>query len=142
MRLGPDTLAHLPADVGIYSYDRDAQKIGIVHFGIGAFHRAHQAWYTDCAMAAGDRDWGICGVSLRSPDVARQLVAIAERSRNLGGHGLAEGASTRMLVHTGRLVAQGLPLGQAVDTAIVMPVTDEPDVRAALTAAVQACLPQ
>lgn len=77
-----------------------------------------------------------------SPDVARQLVAIAERSRNLGGHGLAEGASTRMLVHTGRLVAQGLPLGQAVDTAIVMPVTDEPDVRAALTAAVQACLPQ
>ena len=73
MRLGPDTLAHLPADVGTYSYDRDAQKIGIVHFGIGAFHRAHQAWYTDCAMAAGDRNWGICGVSLRSPDVARQL---------------------------------------------------------------------
>ncbi|MEP0560125.1 MAG: mannitol dehydrogenase family protein, partial [Qipengyuania citrea] len=73
MRLGPDTLAHLPADVGTCPYDREAQKIGIVHFGIGAFHRAHQAWYTDCAMAAGDRNWGICGVSLRSPDVARQL---------------------------------------------------------------------
>ncbi len=29
---------------------------GIVHFGIGAFHRAHQAWYTDAAMSAGDRD--------------------------------------------------------------------------------------
>lgn len=73
MRLGPDTLAHLPGDVGTCPYDREAQKIGIVHFGIGAFHRAHQAWYTDCAMAAGDRNWGICGVSLRSPDVAAQL---------------------------------------------------------------------
>ena len=73
MRLGPDTLVHLPADVGTCAYDREAQAIGIVHFGIGAFHRAHQAWYTDCAMTAGDRDWGICGVSLRSPAVARQL---------------------------------------------------------------------
>ncbi|MBB3035055.1 mannitol dehydrogenase family protein [Alteriqipengyuania lutimaris] len=44
-----------------------------MHFGIGAFHRAHQAWYTDLAMSAGDRDWAICGVSMRSPAVARQL---------------------------------------------------------------------
>ena len=51
-------------------YDRAAQAAGIVHFGIGAFHRAHQAVYTDDAMGAGDRDWGIIGVSLRSGDVA------------------------------------------------------------------------
>jgi fructuronate reductase len=88
VRLGPDTLVHLPGDVGTCPYDRDAQKIGIVHFGIGAFHRAHQAWYTDCAMTAGDRDWGICGVSLRSPDVARQinpqggLYTLTERQRD------------------------------------------------------------
>ncbi|AMU92047.1 mannitol dehydrogenase [Sphingopyxis macrogoltabida] len=55
------------------AYDRHAQATGIVHLGIGAFHRAHQAVYTDDAMNAGDRDWGIIGVSLRAPDVAAQL---------------------------------------------------------------------
>jgi fructuronate reductase len=54
-------------------YDRAAQAAGIVHIGIGAFHRAHQAVYTDDAMNAGDRGWGISGVSLRSPAVAAQL---------------------------------------------------------------------
>jgi fructuronate reductase len=49
------------------------QRVGIVHFGIGAFHRAHQAAYTDDAMAAGDRNWAITGVSLRSPDVRDAL---------------------------------------------------------------------
>ncbi|MHB8295972.1 MAG: mannitol dehydrogenase family protein [Acidimicrobiales bacterium] len=43
-------------------------RLGIVHLGLGAFHRAHQAVFTEDAMAAtGDRTWGICGVSLRSP---------------------------------------------------------------------------
>jgi len=63
----------LPADVARFSYDRTAQKTGIIHFGVGAFHRAHQAWYTDLAMNAGERDWTICGVSLRSAAVADQL---------------------------------------------------------------------
>lgn len=73
MRLSKSALAKLPASVARFPYDRDAQAVGIVHFGIGAFHRAHQAWYTDAAMAAGDRDWMIMGVSLRSPDVAAQM---------------------------------------------------------------------
>jgi fructuronate reductase len=63
----------LPASVQAPGYDRAAQAAGIVHIGIGAFHRAHQAVYTDDAMAAGDSDWGIIGVSLRSGDVAAQL---------------------------------------------------------------------
>ncbi|GAA3659189.1 mannitol dehydrogenase family protein [Nonomuraea antimicrobica] len=47
---------------------------GVVHLGIGAFHRAHQAVYTERAMAAtGDDRWGICGVSQRSTDVADRL---------------------------------------------------------------------
>ena len=71
MRLGPDT--PLPASVQAPGYDRSAQAAGIVHIGIGAFHRAHQAIYTDDAITAGDRDWGIVGVSLRSGDVAAQL---------------------------------------------------------------------
>src|SRR5690606_9357182 len=41
--------------------------------GIGAFHRAHEAWYTDRAMDSGERDWAIAGVSLRSSTVADQL---------------------------------------------------------------------
>lgn len=63
----------LPESVRRPGYDRDAQAAAIVHIGIGAFHRAHQAVYTDDAMAAGDRDWAIIGVSLRSGDVAAQL---------------------------------------------------------------------
>ncbi len=71
MRLSAQT--PLPASVQTPGYNRGAQAAGIVHIGIGAFHRAHQAVYTDDAMNAGDRDWGIIGVSLRSGDVAAQL---------------------------------------------------------------------
>ncbi len=71
MRLSAQTT--LPAGVRAPAYDCRQQAARIVHFGIGAFHRAHQAVYTDDAMGAGDRDWGIVGVSLRSGDVAAQL---------------------------------------------------------------------
>ena len=73
MRLSSATLADVPADVARPTYDRNAQAAGIVHFGIGAFHRAHQAVYTDAAMNAGDCNWGIIGVSLRSAGVAEQM---------------------------------------------------------------------
>jgi len=74
-------------------------------------------------------------------DLADILVAIAQRSRNLQGHGLDEGASTRMLIHAGRMVRAGLPLETAVQSSIVLPITDNPDIRAALSDAIQACLP-
>lgn len=73
MRLSAASLHHLDPGVERPGYNRAAQQVGIVHFGIGAFHRAHQAWYTDRAMDAGDRNWAITGASLRSPDVADQL---------------------------------------------------------------------
>lgn len=73
MRLSDATAAYLPANVTRGDYDRAAQRRGIVHLGIGAFHRAHQAVYTDLAMSAGDRDWAITGVSLRSRQVHDQL---------------------------------------------------------------------
>jgi fructuronate reductase len=54
--------------------DPRALSTGIVHFGVGAFHRAHQAVYTeDAAAAAGDPRWGILGVTGRSARVAEQL---------------------------------------------------------------------
>jgi fructuronate reductase len=54
-------------------YDRTKLKPGIVHIGFGAFHRAHQAVYTDSALAASFGDWGIVGVSLRSIEPIRDL---------------------------------------------------------------------
>lgn len=69
-RLAPD---RLPRGVALPGYDRATRGIGIVHFGLGAFTRAHQAWYTDAAMTQGGGDWMIAGVSLRSPAVAAQL---------------------------------------------------------------------
>ncbi len=75
-----------------------------------------------------------------SPALAATLVDIGERSRNLRGHGLDEGASTRMLIHTARLVGGGIPIASAVQSGIVLPITDDRDVREALTAAVAACL--
>jgi fructuronate reductase len=67
------TLVQVPAPVARPRYDRAACGIGIVHLGLGAFHRAHQAIYTDDAMAAGGGDWGIAGVSLRSADVRDRM---------------------------------------------------------------------
>ena len=65
--------AGLPDTVAVPAYDRDAARAGIVHLGAGAFHKAHQAVYTDGAMAASGGDWMITGVSLRSADVADAL---------------------------------------------------------------------
>jgi fructuronate reductase len=52
---------------------RPAPKVGIVHLGLGAFFRAHGAAWIEEAMAASGGDWGIVGVSLRSPDVRDAL---------------------------------------------------------------------
>jgi fructuronate reductase len=71
-RLAPETLAGLPADVARPRYDRRRVAHGILHLGLGAFHRAHQAVYTDAVLAADPR-WGILGVSLQSPDVRDRL---------------------------------------------------------------------
>ncbi|MBE7213512.1 MAG: mannitol dehydrogenase family protein, partial [Gluconacetobacter diazotrophicus] len=72
-RLRHDTLDRLPPGIARPGYDRAGLATGIVHLGIGAFHRAHQAAYTDAVLAAGDRRWGILGASLRSPDTRDAL---------------------------------------------------------------------
>lgn len=73
-RLHPNTLDQLQPDVQLPAYERSAIKPGIVHLGLGAFHRAHQAVFTEQAMANSGGDWGIIGVSMRSNTVARQLL--------------------------------------------------------------------
>ncbi len=72
-RLNSDTLGQVPASVQTPEYDRTQLKAGIVHLGIGAFHRAHQAFYTEAVLNQFGGDWGIIGCSLRSPTVREQL---------------------------------------------------------------------
>ncbi len=64
-RLGDGIIEALPRSVARPRYDRAAVTPGIVHLGIGAFHRAHQAVYTDSVLPL-DHGWGIVGASLRS----------------------------------------------------------------------------
>lgn len=75
-------------------------------------------------------------------DLASLLVAIGQRSRRLKGQGLDEGASTRMLINAGRLVGQGIVLDEACEASVVVPLTDDDDVRRVLRDAIEACVPQ
>ncbi len=64
-------------------YDRQACKIGVVHVGFGAFHRAHQAVYLDDYMdATGDMRWGIAAVNLRASESANMTAA----SQDIASH--------------------------------------------------------
>ena len=72
-------------------------------------------------------------------EIAGKLVTIAERARNLKGHGLEEGISTRMLIYAGSLIAQGVEPVSACHVTLIKPITDDADIRDALGAAVRAC---
>jgi len=69
-------------------------------------------------------------------EIAEKLVHIAHRSRNLKGHGLDEGMSTRLLVYAAQLVSKGIDPQSACQMALVTPLTDDPDMRDTLSAAV------
>ncbi len=72
-RLSEATLDSLPADVVRFGYDRRRTQAGVVHLGIGAFHRAHQAAIFD-SLLEGDPRWAVRGASLRSPGVRDQMM--------------------------------------------------------------------
>lgn len=71
------------------------------------------------------------------PDTAHKLVQIGHRARNLKGHGLDEGISTRLLVYAGNLIARGIDPLAACTMTLVRPLTDDPDMRETLDAAVK-----
>ncbi|MGY8666516.1 mannitol dehydrogenase family protein [Bradyrhizobium sp. UFLA05-109] len=73
MRIGRANLDRLPSGIRRPTYDRSLVTPGIVHLGLGAFHRAHQAVVFDDCLAAGAPAWGIIGASLRSPDTRDAL---------------------------------------------------------------------
>ena len=71
-RLSPDTLPRLQG-ARTPRYDRTTATAGVVHLGIGAFHRAHQAVAFDTLLGQGRDGYAVIGASLRSADVAQQL---------------------------------------------------------------------
>ncbi len=73
-QLQHSTLSQLSASVARSSIESEDFGAGILHLGIGAFHRAHQAVYVQAALEASPGDWGIIGVSFRSPTI-RDLLA-------------------------------------------------------------------
>jgi len=75
MNLSAATLRGLPASIHTPAYDRTSHTPGVVHLGLGAFHRAHQAMVFDQLLAGGDMRWGIHGVGMTRPDLVNQLRA-------------------------------------------------------------------
>ncbi|MBR0963536.1 mannitol dehydrogenase family protein [Bradyrhizobium diazoefficiens] len=73
MRLDRAQLDRLPPAIRRPAYDRSRVTPGIVHLGLGAFHRAHQAVVIDDCLGSGAMSWGIVGASLRSPDTRDAL---------------------------------------------------------------------
>ena len=75
MHLSALTLASLPADIHTPTYDRRRHAPGVVHLGLGAFHRAYQAMVFDHLLATGDTRWGIHGIGMTRPDLVKLLRA-------------------------------------------------------------------
>lgn len=72
-QLSAHSLTALAADVEIPRYPLNTVTSSIVHIGVGNFHRAHQAVYSDTLLNMGETRWGITGVSLRSSDMRDNL---------------------------------------------------------------------
>ena len=74
-----DTSGGFPSAVPGPTYERSAVGVGIVHFGVGGFHRAHQAMYLDSLMNQGAAlDWGICGVGVKPADAAMKRALVPQ----------------------------------------------------------------
>ncbi|WP_457668647.1 CbbQ/NirQ/NorQ domain-containing protein [Thiolapillus sp.] len=93
----------------------------------------------DFDYAPADLESGIVaeetGVDL---ETARKLVKVGEAARNLKGHGLDEGISTRLLVYAANLIGRGITPGDACRMAMVRPITDDADIRDTLDNAIDA----
>lgn len=69
-----DSADRLPSSLALPRHDRAQAATGVVHLGLGAFHRAHQAIVFDALLAGGDARWGVLGVAMRSTELADALV--------------------------------------------------------------------
>lgn len=79
MKLNQQNLPQLPAHIGRPSYDIQSVSTGIAHIGVGGFHRAHEAAYTDALMNSGEGlDWGICGIGTRADEITMRDALAAQ----------------------------------------------------------------
>lgn len=79
MKLSNATLKDLPRTIKVPSYDRSRLTPGIVHIGLGNFHRAHQAWYLHRLFEMGlNHDWAIIGAGVRPYDEAQRQKLAAQ----------------------------------------------------------------
>ena len=74
MRLCEKSLSQLPASIQRPAYDRKKVAASIVHLGLGAFHRAHQAMFTEAVLNSGDLQWGIVGAGMQSSGMRDALM--------------------------------------------------------------------
>ncbi len=126
LRAHPDFLLVISYNPGYQSLMKDLKQSTKQRFGALDFTWPQAAVETEIIA----HEAGV------SPEIAAKLVEIGARARNLKGHGLDEGLSTRMLIHAGRLMARGVDPRAACSMALTRPITDDPDMRDALDAAV------
>lgn len=135
-RLSQQVVTMLREEVLVPAYDRKSVATGIVHLGVGAFHRAHQAVYVDACLADGQSGWGILGASLRSPEtrdaLAPQDGLYTLAIRDGGGETLQVVGAILSLLVAPESPAVLLDALTAVDTRIVtLTVTEKAYLRAA-----------
>ena len=126
LRAHPDFLLVISYNPGYQSLMKDLKQSTKQRFGALDFTWPDAGTEAEIIAHESGVDTGTAG----------KLVEIGARARNLKGHGLDEGISTRMLIHAGRLIAGGVAPRAACSMALVRPITDDPDMRDALDAAV------
>jgi fructuronate reductase len=127
MTLPPLTIATTPPKALIHH--RNSLTTGIVHLGLGNFHRAHQAVYTAAALAQQDGPWGILGVANRSGAIA---TAMRQQDLRYGVLEISPHSSrvTIPAVHTGAIVAADDPtivvdaIGNPATAIVTLTVTE------------------
>ena len=67
-RLNEENLPGISESLPVPEYERSGLSSGIVHVGVGNFHRSHEAFYTDQLLGKGEKEWGICGICLLDQD--------------------------------------------------------------------------
>ncbi|WP_196259793.1 mannitol dehydrogenase family protein [Pelagibacterium limicola] len=96
-RLSATTLGNLPARIACPRYDRSALTPGIVHFGVGNFHRAHQAIYLDDLFNLGEgHEWAIVGAGVRQADEEIREILAAQDFMSVIVEQEASGTSARI----------------------------------------------
>jgi mannitol 2-dehydrogenase/xylulokinase len=112
MKLDTHSLSHLGPDIATPDYSPSDTRQGIAHIGVGGFHRAHQAFYTDALMNRGQAlDWAICGVGLRPEDrQVRDALAAQDYLYTLFELGDTPDTQTRIIASiSGMLLAEDDP---------------------------------